>query len=173
MPNASRGSIHTGLVSNQWVCVFLKEDAYANPAFFYHHVNFHVEANSANSALTRLRLEDSPDGITWTLRYLIPNLLPPGGHQDISYYHVQRWVRLLAYTPGSGSLDLSMIIPEAQVLPRYLDTRPTCQSFCEVDCETGDETVYAACTGACELTCELGCESQCEASSCQLPVETG
>jgi hypothetical protein len=122
------------------VVLFQKEDPYADPAFFYHHVAVHLEADAPNAASVRVKIQESEDGTTWVTRYDAPNPLVPGGALDISSYHVRRWVRMLLYSEAAGVVCGTVVIPESQVLPQLVPTELACASFCEQSCETGEET---------------------------------
>ena len=151
--NRSRGSLRVALLPDQWVTLFQKEDPYADPAFFYHHVSFSLFAELGDNVLggpvnfgavtqnVETIIQDSPDGITWTTIYRHPTVLRPGGRVSIDFRHVQRYVRVLLFSHGGGIVSGTMVDPEEQVLPQLLQTAPACASFCECDCETGSEAV--------------------------------
>ena len=142
MPNTSRGSVRAALRASQWVCLFMKEDPYGDPAFFFHQINVHLEAHADNAADTYYMVEQSEDGVTWTqVLYPVATPLVPGGFVDFSATNSQRWVRVLLYSTANGGVDGTVLTPEAQVLPRLIeDASLACHSMCEHDCETGDET---------------------------------
>jgi hypothetical protein len=45
-------------------------------------------------------------------------LLQPGGLLDVNTYHVRKYVRALAFSLGSGSLQGTYLIPEEMATPR-------------------------------------------------------
>jgi len=112
----SRAWLFAGLRPRNWVCVYQKEDPVGDPVFHFHMTQFNVQASHFNTANTTILIQDSADGVSWTTR-LTSAALVPGGMLNLSTAHVDRWVRVIAYSTGTGRIELSVLHPEEQVLP--------------------------------------------------------
>lgn len=141
MAGASRDSVFVGLIPNQWVVLYEKEDFYGNPAFYYHATGAFVEADPANPFGTLIKVQDATIRGTWTDLLTVSGgntPLVPGGHIQFSTWHSQRFVRVIAKSAGGGRLDATVQIPEDQVLPNYVVDQGglgACSSYCEALCQ--------------------------------------
>lgn len=141
--------------ARQWIKVFEREDPYGqgtvgaaldlDPAYRFHNIEVHVEADVANAANVRLKIQEAENATgPWVDRYVHPTDLRPGGFVDFGTYVVRRYVRMLAYSVGGGTIRVQINDPEPQVLPQYLKDDLSCTTWCECDCETGTETTDEA-----------------------------
>jgi hypothetical protein len=138
----SRAQFVRGLARNAWSVLFYREEPVGCEVYEYSHVHVHVEANSQNVSATRIKVQESANAAgPWIDRYVHPVNLEAGGSIDFDTYHVQRYMRVVAFNTNGGELSLQVQVPEDQALPSLLDNVALdCASFCEVDCETGAET---------------------------------
>jgi len=152
----SRAKIAAGLVPNQWVCVFQKEEAVGSVVYNYHGVSLHIKADAGYNAATvgtqseanqgnvTVIIQDSNDGIAWTTRYTNKDTpLVPGGTLDVNLFQQGRFMRVLATSTGRGVINVLVETPEEQCGTGTWPDGPTtlaCSTYCEVDCETGAET---------------------------------
>ena len=151
MPGDSRGSLRVALQPNAWVCLFRKEDPYADPVYFYHHNTFTLHSELGDNVIggavnaggvtanVTIILQDSADGITWSQTYRHATVLRPGGRVTIDFRHVRRYTRCLLFSTGNGMVSGTMVDPEEQVLPQLLQDVLHCTTWCEQECETGAE----------------------------------
>lgn len=154
----SRDKRTVGLIPNNWVIGFQKEDYVGNPAFQFHELAFTFEVDpgivpatnpspDGSSSNVYCIVQTSPDGVTWTTIWSTGNNpCVPGGHKAVSVVHNHRWVRACFYSHGVGRVDCAIHHWEDQILPNYLEganaPHPlSCSTWCQVDCETGNETL--------------------------------
>ena len=143
MATLSRGSVFAGLTPLRWVTLFQQLEAADGPVYYEKSVQLHLEAESANGAETRVKIQQSVDGVTWTDQWASVTHLQPGGRMMVTVAHTRPHVRCILYSAASGRVDGTWMKPEAQVLPHLLPGEHltmACSTFCEQDCETGTET---------------------------------
>ena len=137
MPNASRGMWNVVLQPHQWVTLHEHEDPFNDPAYYSHHINFHLEADPTNTANVQIEIHESENGANWIRSARGRGVLVPGGKLDLNSYHVYRWVRVVLYSPGSGIVRGTWVVPEAQTLPGGVISPPDVEV-------AGDPTVTVA-----------------------------
>ena len=134
----SRAAVWAGLSPLAWVVVFEKEDAVGDPVFNYQSIDLFLKADHLNTANTEVVIQDSPDGATWTNRYVLPSAIVPGGESSMAVHCQQKWIRVLVYASAAGRVDGTLAIPEDQVIPGlWPDTHAlSCAAYCEISSET-------------------------------------
>lgn len=138
MGGQSRAKLFCGLAPNQWRIAFQREDHCTDPVYNYGRLDMFVSANPANSANVEFAIQDSPDGVTWTNRWVSTAAVVPGGEQSISVTLLQNYHRVLAFSTGTGRVDIQVNIPEDQVIPGLWPdvSTLTCSGYCEVSAES-------------------------------------
>ena len=143
MPSMSRGHIWVGLRPRAWRVLY--QHLELSDGVFYHGrlQSIHLKADTVNTANVDVRIQDSPDGITWTTRWASVNPLVPGGDLRANCSIRQPYVRCIVYSTGTGMVQGSWLQDERQVLP-YLQPGDhlalACTSQCEQGCETTGQT---------------------------------
>lgn len=139
----SQSLIHAGLQPNVWSPVLQVEDPEGDPAYQAHTLGLTIQAEPANAANATILVQHSADGTTWSNLYTHPAGLVPGGQIAFKVNHTRRYIRVVAWSTGTGQIQAQVQVPEEQALPQLLSGRSftlTCALECEVSCETGAET---------------------------------
>ena len=134
----SRAGVFAGLQPRQWVVLFEREDSVLDPVYNNRITEIFFQADHLNQGNVEVIIQDSPDGVTWTNRYVMPSAIVPNGEIGVYMVHQQRWVRVCLYSTGSGRVDATVNIPEDQVIPGlWPDVHSlSCVSYCEVSDES-------------------------------------
>ena len=143
----SRGIVQRGLEPNRWVVLFEELCPCDGPVYFHNRIALTLEYPSdpafigfaaRGGAAVRIILQESADGITWTLVAEHPQQLQPGGVVGpFNYYHVRPHVRCLLYSTAAGKVVGTLFKEEIQSLPALVES-PVLD--CATLCEQVDET---------------------------------
>ena len=134
----SRAGLCAGLVPDQWVVLFEREDPTEDAVYNYRGVELYLAADHLNTANTEVIIQDSVDGTTWTNRSVLANPIVPGGEVSMNTYIHGRYVRVVLFSHGAGRVDATLGIPEDQVVPGLWPNvgSLSCASYCEVSAES-------------------------------------
>jgi len=116
------------LQAGRWVVAFQKEGPDNN-----HVMDIIVEAEHTNTANVTFRVEESPDGVTWTHTEQHPGVtLVPGGRTQFRVAHSHSWVQLLAYCGAVGQIAVDSRVPGSRSQPRQVPGVLACATDAEV-----------------------------------------
>lgn len=134
----SRASVFAGLTTDQWAILVQKEEPAPGVRYNYRGISLHMAADALNQANVEYIVQDSPDGITWTNRYVGPAPIVPGGEVDCSVMGIGKHQRVCLFSHGVGRVDATIMLPEDQAsVGLWPDVGVlTCASYCEVSAET-------------------------------------
>lgn len=116
----SKAMSRVGLVRNGYVCVFEREDAQGNAAFQGHMYGVAMQASPYNEADAMAVVQDSPDGINWTIRD--SKTIVPGGFITFGVVAEGAKIRMLITSTGAGFVDWTYIVDQLQATPGLLDS---------------------------------------------------
>ena len=100
------------------------EDPYRDPAFAFHQLNATIVADILNTAVTAIEVHESEDGAHWR-RLPVSATVTPGGRTNVITDHILRWIRIVLFSTGSGTVSGTKITSEAQVLPGFVGSPVT------------------------------------------------
>lgn len=88
-------------------------------------MDFRFFADPLNTANTIIRFDDSPDGVTWTVRQTLVAALVPGGEDSAQALQQQDYCRVMCYSEGSGKIRVTALRTNPAENPALWPDSPT------------------------------------------------
>ena len=134
----SRASVFAGLAPEAWVCLLQKEEPSPGVRSNYRGISLHMQADALNQANVEYVVQDSPDGLTWTNRYVGPAPIVPGGEIDCAVMGIGKHQRVLLFSHATGRIDATVMLPEDHASVGLWPDVGTlaCAAYCEVISES-------------------------------------
>ena len=135
--NQARQPVRATMQPNAWK-ILLQKDGDESVTGNFQQLNLHLEADKNNASTVAVKVQDSPDGVTWTTRYTHANPIQPGGLADINTYFSRQNVRVVVMSTAIATVSGTFLRPEEQCTPIITPPALTCSTTYEVTSETGE-----------------------------------